>query len=160
MLKRLILALERLFEPPFTLDIVLTPDGKPPTRAYEDAAAYDLYAAEGAILPPQSHRPIRLGICTKFPSIYAGLMWDRSGMAKSGYTKFGGCIDADYTGEWSAIIYNSTNTHKVINPGDKIIQVVFQRKEVDKRDPRGYKIVDQLPKTARGDKGFNSTGNA
>ena len=80
----------------------------------------------------------------------------RSGLA----AKFGisvlnspGTIDADYRGEIKVILVNLSNEPFVINPGERIAQMVVARYEKVEWDE-----VEVLDETERGEGGFGSTG--
>ena len=80
----------------------------------------------------------------------------RSGLA----AKFGisvlnspGTIDADYRGEVKVILVNLSNEPFVVNPGERIAQLVVARYEKVEWDE-----VEVLDETARGAGGFGSTG--
>ena len=80
----------------------------------------------------------------------------RSGLA----AKFGisvlnapGTIDADYRGEVKVILVNLSNEPFVVNPGERIAQMVIARYETVEWDE-----VEVLDETERGAGGFGSTG--
>ena len=80
----------------------------------------------------------------------------RSGLA----AKFGisvlnspGTIDADYRGEIKVILVNLSNEPFVINPGERIAQMVVAKYEKVEWDE-----VEVLDETERGEGGFGSTG--
>ena len=80
----------------------------------------------------------------------------RSGLA----AKFGisvlnspGTIDADYRGEVKVILVNLSNEPFVVNPGERIAQLVVARYEKVEWDE-----VEILDETERGTGGFGSTG--
>ena len=83
-------------------------------------------------------------------------MRPRSGLA----AKFGvsvlnapGTIDADYRGEVKVILVNLSNEPFVVNPGERIAQMVVARYEKVEWDE-----VEVLDDTERGEGGFGSTG--
>jgi dUTP pyrophosphatase len=64
-----------------------------------------------------------------------------------------GTIDADYRGEIKVILVNLSNEPFVVNPGERIAQMVVARYEkVD------WDEVEALDQTLRGEGGFGSTG--
>jgi dUTP pyrophosphatase len=80
----------------------------------------------------------------------------RSGLA----AKFGisvlnspGTIDADYRGEIKVILVNLSNEPFVVNPGERIAQMVVARYEKVE-----WEAVEVLEQTERGEGGFGSTG--
>ena len=85
-----------------------------------------------------------------------GLIFARSGLAcKRGLTPANkvGVIDADYRGEVKVILVNLSNEPFVINPGERIAQMVVARYEKVEWDE-----VEVLDETERGEGGFGSTG--
>jgi dUTP pyrophosphatase len=80
----------------------------------------------------------------------------RSGLAaKHGISVLNspGTIDADYRGEIKVILVNLSNEPFVINPGERIAQMVVARYEQVEWDE-----VEVLDETERGAGGFGSTG--
>lgn len=141
----------------------LTATAKLPTKAYDDPAGYDLYADEDVSLYSGQPGLIRTGISAEFPKGYVALVWDRAGLGSRGIHRLAGVIDSDYRGEWKIAMVNllfanepkfglSVVPHR-INAGDKIAQVIFQKFE-------NWPIVEveSLDETARGEKGFGSSG--
>ena len=83
-------------------------------------------------------------------------MRPRSGLAaKHGISVLNapGTIDADYRGEVKVILVNLSNDPFVINPGERIAQMVVARYEKIEWDE-----VEVLDETERGEGGFGSTG--
>jgi dUTP pyrophosphatase len=64
-----------------------------------------------------------------------------------------GTIDADYRGEVGVILANLSNESVVIEPGERIAQLVFARFEQAE-----FVNVETLSETERGAGGFGSTG--
>ena len=64
-----------------------------------------------------------------------------------------GTIDADYRGEVKVILVNLSNEPFVVNPGERIAQMVVARYEKVEWDE-----VEVLDETERGQGGFGSTG--
>ena len=131
---------------------------KTPTRGSEEAAGYDLYAAinETTSIPPHSTVKIGTGLSFELPTGTFGAIFARSGLA----TKMGlrpsnctGVCDSDYRGEYIVAIHNDTNEEKVINPGERIAQLILMP-----YIPMTFKEVENLSETDRGSGGFGSTG--
>ena len=64
-----------------------------------------------------------------------------------------GTIDADYRGEIKVILVNLSTEDFVINPGERIAQMVVARHERVE-----WEEVDVLEASERGEGGFGSTG--
>lgn len=73
-------------------------DAKLPTRAHEDDAGLDMYAAESKTITPKDCT-VRLGVGVDIPRGYVGLLLPRSSMNKRGVATLLGVIDSGYTGE-------------------------------------------------------------
>jgi len=87
---------------------------------------------------------------------YAATILPRSGLGHKKGIVLGnlvGLIDSDYQGELMISCWNRSVNEYIINPLDRIAQLVFIRVE----HPR-FEIVDEFDQTDRGDKGFGSSG--
>ena len=83
-------------------------------------------------------------------------MRPRSGLAlKHGITVLNtpGTVDADYRGEIMVLLINLSNISFIINPGDRIAQMVIARHEQAE-----FTLVDELDDTERGEGGMGHTG--
>lgn len=121
------------------------------------SAGMDLKAntSEPIVLAPFERILIPTGLHIQLPIGYEAQVRPRSGMAlKFGITVCNtpGTIDADYTNEIGVILINLSNEKYVINPGDRIAQLV-----VAKYEHINWKEVRTLEKTERTG-GFGSTG--
>lgn len=129
-------------------------EAKLPTRACEGDAGLDLYAMEDQVVAPGQRIIIGTGIALRIPFGYAGLIWDKSGIAsKSGMKVMGGVIDAGYRGEIKAVLTNLGENSYLIHIGDKIAQILIQKIELP-----AVEEVEELPPTERNEQGFGSTG--
>jgi dUTP pyrophosphatase len=107
-------------------------------------------------LSPLERGLIPTGLFIELPEGYEVQMRPRSGLAiKQGITCLNtpGTIDSDYRGEIKIILINLSNEEQVINPGDRIAQMVIQKVEKIKWNP-----VEQLKITERNAGGFGHTG--
>lgn len=132
----------------------LVPEAKLPTRAHHDDAGLDVYSVETLVLSPGERRAIQTGIALMIPTGYAGLLWDKSGLAvKAGIKTMGGVLDAQYRGEVQVILINLSDTPYTIESGAKISQLLIQKVEFP-----DVCEVSELDATIRGEGGFGSTG--
>jgi dUTP pyrophosphatase len=96
------------------------------------------------------------GIYIQLPDGYEAQIRPRSGLAaKYGITVTNtpGTIDQDYTGEIKVSLINLSSDNFVIQPGERIAQMVISKYErID------WDEVATLEETERGDGGFGSTG--
>ena len=127
-----------------------------PARAYEGDACFDVCAAETVTILPRSCEGVRLGIVTAIPQGYFAKIEARSGLAKNcALTAVGGVIDANYRGEWCALLLNSGLQPYTVKAGEKVAQVAFHKvhniifKRVEKES--------DLNDTNRGKRGFGSS---
>lgn len=110
--------------------------------------AYKLAAGERAIIPT--------GLFIELPEGYEAQVRPRSGLAaKYGITVLNapGTIDADYRGEVGVILVNLSKNDFMIQPGERIAQMVVARYERVE-----WEEVSELGCTDRGEGGFGSTG--
>lgn len=127
---------------------------KLPTRATAGDAGLDLYSVEDVAIQPGDRLVVRTGIAMEIPSGYAGLVWDKSGLAaKRGLKTMGGVIDAGYRGEIQVVLVNLGSDVHAIAVGDKIAQLLIQKVELP-----DIEEVSGLSDSERGDGGFGSTG--
>jgi dUTP pyrophosphatase len=135
----------------------LSEAARPPVRAHDGDAGYDLHAAEPARLSPGERASVGTGIAVAIPEGHAGLVLPRSGLA----ARYGisvvnapGLIDAGYRGELRVLLLNTDREQAFeVAPGDRIAQLVLVRVE----DPR-LEETRELDDTRRGLGGFGSTG--
>lgn len=134
----------------------IEPNAKAPTYAYGTDAGMDLYAFWKTVIPAKSREVVSTGIAVAIPRSYAGLIWDKSGIAvKQGLKVMGGVIDSGYRGEVLVCLLNTTDEDIVIEAHQKIAQMLIQ--------PvinANIIISEELPEAEdeRGDKGFGSSG--
>ena len=131
-----------------------------PTPAYatEKSAGMDLKAdiKEPVTLAPLERAMIPTGLFIALPDGTEAQVRPRSGLAaKYGISVLNapGTIDADYSGEVKVILVNLSNEPFVVNPGERIAQMVVARYEKVEWDE-----VEALDQTDRGAGGFGSTG--
>jgi dUTP pyrophosphatase len=133
--------------------------GTPPEYAHPGDAGADLVASRGVALAPGERATVPTGVSIALPDGYVGFVMPRSGLASKhgvGLVNSPGTIDAGYRGEISVVVINTDTTATfVIEPGDRIAQLVIQP-VVRAR----FVSVSELPGSARGAGGFGSTGTA
>lgn len=129
-----------------------------PFYATEKSAGMDIKAnIETPItLAPLERAMVPTGLYIALPEGTEAQIRPRSGLAaKHGVTVLNtpGTIDADYRGEIKVILVNLSSTEFIINPGERIAQMVVARYEHVEWD-----AVELLDETERGVGGFGSTG--
>ena len=131
-----------------------------PTPAYatEKSAGMDLKAniTEPITLESLARAMVPTGLFIALPDGTEAQVRPRSGLAaKHGITVLNspGTIDADYRGEIKVILVNLSKEPFVINPGERIAQLV-----VAKYEQVTWDEVGTLDETERGEGGFGSTG--
>ena len=129
-----------------------------PTYATEGSAGVDLKANidDPITLAPLQRVVMPTGLRIALPKGTEAQVRPRSGLAaKHGITVLNtpGTIDADYRGEVGVILINLSDKDFVINPGERIAQMVLARYERFE-----WEEVEQLDSTSRGEGGLGSTG--
>ena len=107
-------------------------------------------------LKPMERKLIPTGIFMEIPEGYECQVRPRSGLAiKKGITVLNspGTIDADYRGEVGVILINLSAENVVIEPAERIAQLVFAKVE-----QANWNVTEKLSETIRGTGGFGSTG--
>lgn len=129
-----------------------------PVRGSEYAAGYDLFSDidSDVSIAPHETKLIGTGISVAIPDGYFGGIYARSGLSSKEGLRPANCtgvIDSDYRGEIKVPVHNDSNEIRVISPNQKIAQMIIQPfLSVE------FEEVDSLDDTARGNKGFGSTG--
>jgi len=134
------------------------PGAKAPYYASEGAAGADLCACTetATTVRPGETVMIPTGIAIEIPSGLAGFVFARSGLAsKRGLAPANkvGVIDSDYRGEILVAIHNHSAADAVIEPGERIAQLVLMPVV-----RAAFTEAEGLSGTARGEGGFGSTG--
>ena len=137
----------------------LRPGAQAPRYMSEGAAGMDLASAADAPvrLEPGARVGVPTGLALEIPPGFEGQVRPRSGLAiRAGVTVVNapGTIDSDYRGELVVLLVNLGHEPHVINPGDRIAQLVIApvtHVEITE--------ADDLSDTARGTGGFGHTGS-
>ena len=129
-----------------------------PSYATVNSAGVDLKAniEEPIVLEPLQRAIVPTGLKIALPEGTEAQVRPRSGLAaKHGITVLTspGTIDADYRGEIGVILVNLSDKAFIVNPGERIAQMVVARYERVEWDE-----VAELDSTDRGEGGFGSTG--
>lgn len=129
-----------------------------PQYATQLSAGVDLRASieEPVTLSSLCRAMVPTGIYIELPEGYEAQIRPRSGLAaKHGISIVNspGTIDADYRGEIKVVLVNLSKEDFVINPGERIAQMVIaQYTKVE------WVEVEELSESERGSGGFGSTG--
>ena len=129
-----------------------------PTRGSVAAAGYDLYAAisDSVTIPAHSTVKIGTGLAFALPDNTFAAIFARSGLATKQGLRPANCVgvcDSDYRGEYIVAVHNDTNEEKIIEPNERIAQMVLMP-----YIPMMFEEVESLDETERGKGGFGSTG--
>lgn len=129
-----------------------------PQYATPQSAGMDLRAniEEPIVLRSLERRLIPTGLYIALPVGFEAQIRPRSGLAlKHGLTVLNspGTIDADYRGELMVLLINLSQEEFVINPGERVAQMVIARHEQVE-----FELVEELDETERGAGGYGHTG--
>lgn len=133
-------------------------NNKLPEYATPMSAGFDLRAnlEEPVTLKAGDRILIGTGLFIALEPGYEAQVRPRSGLAlKKGITVLNapGTIDADYRGEIGVILYNASKEDFVIEPGERIAQMI-----IAKYEQITWEQVEVLDKTERGSGGYGHTG--
>lgn len=148
---------------PITVQLKRLPHGvglPMPLRATAGAAGFDVAAAVGDDAPvtiePGGIARVPLGFALAVPGGHECQVRARSGLA----SRFGvvpvnapGTVDADYRGEVFVPLVNLGREAFTVRRGDRVAQVLIVPVPA-----ATFVEVESLDETARGDRGFGSTG--
>ena len=129
-----------------------------PQYATPLSAGLDLRAhiAEPITLASLQRTMVPTGLFIELPEGYEAQIRPRSGLAaKHGISIVNspGTIDADYRGEIKVVLVNLSDQSFVLEPGERIAQMVVAKHEQIEWSP-----VNELSDSERGTGGFGSTG--
>ena len=125
-----------------------------PTYSHPGDAGADLKASVKTVIPARGKCLVPTGLRLALPAGHVGLIWPRSGLAvKHSIDSGAGVIDAQYRGEIKVLLFNHSAEDFLIQPGDRIAQLLVQKVE-----SVNFLPVDDLDATSRSDNGFGSTG--
>jgi dUTP pyrophosphatase len=136
---------------------LLNDQARLPRQAYEHDAAFDLFAAQDALLAPLTRAVIGTGIALGLPPDLAALTLPRSGLAARhgiSIVNAPGLIDPGYRGEVRVILHNTDAKEAFrVSAGDRIAQLLFLPVTAV-----SVTLTDELDDTRRGELGFGSSG--
>ncbi len=129
-----------------------------PQYATEHSAGMDLRANidKSITIAPLERALVPTGLYIQLSEGYEAQVRPRSGLAAKhgiGIVNSPGTIDADYRGEIKVILVNLSNEPFVLNPGERIAQMV-----IAKYEKANLVEVNILEESERGESGFGSTG--
>ena len=134
--------------------------GNQPLPKYQtsQSAGMDLRANIDApvLLKPLDRKLIPTGLHIALPEGYEAQIRPRSGLViKNGITIINtpGTIDPDYRGDVGVILVNISNEDFVVQPGDRIAQMI-----INKFEQAEFEVVEELDETERGEGGYGHTG--
>lgn len=141
-----------------TIKIINKSTNPLPRYESEQAAGMDIRCniQEAITLQPLERKLIPTGLFIELPVGYEAQIRPRSGLAlKRGLTVLNtpGTIDADYRGEIGVILINLSNEPQIIEPAERICQMVIAKHE----QPTLIE-VEELSTTERGAGGFGHSG--
>ena len=141
-----------------TIGIKNISNNNEPSYSTEGSSGLDIRAwlKEPIILSSLERYAIPTGLFLEIPEGYEAQIRPRSGLAlNQGLTCLNtpGTIDSDYRGEIKVIIINLSKEQQIINNGDRIAQMVFQKIE-----KINWNLKTELTETTRGNGGFGHTG--
>jgi dUTP pyrophosphatase len=142
--------------PPVQIKIINRSENPLPEYATKGSSGMDLCASleNSCVLKPMERVMVPTGLFIELPDGYEAQVRPRSGLAiKQGIT----CLNTpgtDYRGEIKIILINLSEQEQVINPGDRIAQMVIQQTE--KAEWINSEILNE---TVRAGGGFGHTGN-
>ena len=133
----------------------LHPDAILPEYGYPGDAGMDLSVIGRHVLQPGESKDLPTGIAVEMPPGLWGRITSRSStLRKRGLFVNEGVIDNGYRGELLIYVTNRNSYAAVVQTGDRLGQLILS----DVRQAPGA-WTEELAESARGDKGFGSTGH-
>jgi len=133
---------------------VVAPEGCTPRRKTAGAAGHALYSPINALVPVGGSVIIDTQLAVQLPIQHYGKIEGSSRLGLNhGIVPFGGIIDEDYRGPIKVKLFNFSQQHYHIKPGDCIAQMVIQQYSA----PNIYR-TSSLNTMERNFGGFGSSG--
>lgn len=133
-----------------------------PVRHYPLDAGFDLESIYTVIVPPLDPKfgfnitEVPTGIAIEMPDImYARITGRSSAMRNSKLMVVEGIVDGDYRGELVFGVVNLSPNEVIVERGTRLAQLIFHLNHSPNIE---WKEVLELTSSARGVKGFGSTG--
>lgn len=138
----------------------VSPSANLPKRTSDGAAGYDVYAnlQEPVSIPPGTNAKIGIGVALEIPEGYWVAVCARSGLALKEGLRPANCVgvgDEDFRDEYSIAIYNDSDCTRVVEPNERIAQILFLKYSVADFE---LATMDELSKTKRGTRGWGGSG--
>lgn len=136
-----------------------------PTRAHHDDVGFDLYVLRQSVIEPGAFMDIATGISAELsPGLWGFITGRSSAIRKRGLLVPNGIIDPGFRGELFVGVLNVTKSWVAVDAGERLGQLIPM--VVPGTIPgAGFSPVDwvveettELSETARGEKGFGSSG--
>ena len=126
-----------------------------PSYKREGDAGIDLRSAEEKLIKQGAKVAVKTGVRIVLPEGYAGLIWDRSGLAaKNAIHCLAGVIDCTFRGEMCVVMHNLGDEDFLIEKNMRIAQLLVQPVATAKIEE-----VDNIDlNTVRGENKFGSSG--
>ena len=122
-------------------------------RGTSRSVGHDLSVAQFAVVSAHGKCLVKTGLSMALPPGCYGRIAPRSGLACRNFIDVGaGVIDTDCRGELGVILFNFGEEDFVINMGDKVAQLIFEKIKTP-----AIRETNDLEDTERGDRGFGST---
>lgn len=137
---------------------------KMPERAHPSDAGMDIYAPATFHVPPHKSVRVNCGFGITMPDGYMAYTVVRGSTANMGLHVAENPIDAGYTGEVHAVVWNISSDTVVVQAGERFCQLVIVPCVTSARNscPRVLKKLpvikpEEVAQTERGDGGYGST---
>lgn len=137
------------------------PDAILPRRNNRYDAGMDISSRVDVVIPPGEKYAVPTGIALLFPNECYARIAPRSGLAfKYAVDVLAGVVDYSYTDEIKVILVNHGHEDFVVNKGDRIAQIVFEKIYIPESvDEVSYEeLCDAVSANSRGLNGFGSSG--
>ena len=155
---------------PIQIQVKLShPSAKVPTKAHDSDLGWDIYVVADKYFythnyPGQADRKMfdfnphtahtfETGISIATPDNFGFLLRDRSSYGIRDIVVHAGVIEGTYRSPWKIRLFNHSDNVVQIAEGDRICQAILT--EIL---PAFTTVVDELPPSERGTKGFGSSG--
>lgn len=140
---------------PLSLKVKLEAGGMLPLRYHPGDAGLDLVTAETVTIPPGETRDLPTALSVAMPPGVWGLIFGRSSaLRKLELLVNPGVIDNGWRGPLFVNVKNLAGHEVTVRRGERVGQLIL----IPMAGSPRLELVDELPPSKRGDRGFGSTG--
>lgn len=135
------------------IDILLDEGSLMPRKAHDTDGGFDFFTPFEFTLPANGSAIVDTGVHFIIPRGWGGLVVSKSGLNTRYNIESTGYVDATYTGSVVIKLQSHSDRDYHFHKGEKVSQIIILPVP-----EATLNMIDELPETERGNRGFGSSG--